>query len=106
MEILRTIMDLISGGVALSIILTGIARIVPNSKLHQWGEGLGVSLNAIGKGKMGASWEKIEDFLINSIGVFFSGIKEGLELDEKMDGKSTDNEFSNQKEDKKNEARV
>lgn len=106
MEILDIITSLISGGVAITVLLTAIARLVPNNKLFEFGVKLGKNLNNFGSGKLGNSWEKIEDFLINSLGVLLNGIKNGLEFDEKIDGKLSSNNYSKKKENDESGPRI
>lgn len=72
--------DTLTLGLFLGLITSLIARFVPNEKLFSWGVKIGQLLNGFGTSKIGSiAWEKIEDFLINSIGEFFRGIKSGLD---------------------------
>ena len=79
---LDLISNLLTLGASLGIILATLARIIPNEKLHAWGVSSGQFLNSFGTSKMGsASWEKLEGFLINSVGQYLNGVKEGLDKD-------------------------
>lgn len=69
-------------GAITSIILLIISKQLPNEKIAQFGFKIGTFLTTFGGLKMGKTWEKIEDFLINSVGVFMEGIKAGLNSDE------------------------
>ena len=70
-------------GAFISIALLVISKQLPNEKIQSFGFKLGSIITTFGGLKMGKAWEKIEDFLINSVGVFFEGIKAGLNSDEK-----------------------
>ena len=70
-------------GVSLGVILAALSRFIPNEKLEAWGIKSGQLLNGFGTNKMGSNgWEKMEDFLINSLGSFLKGVKIGLDDDE------------------------
>ncbi len=72
--------DALTLGLILSVVTSLIARFVPNEKLFAWGVKFGKLLNGFGTSKVGSiAWEKIEDFLINSVGEFLRGIKSGLD---------------------------
>lgn len=77
--------DLLTLGAVLGFGISALARILPNEKLYAWGLKSGQFFNSLGTAKMGsASWEKLEDFLVNSIGEYLRGMKIGLdEPDEK-----------------------
>jgi hypothetical protein len=76
--------EAITIGAVLGLVLAGLARILPNEKLYAWGLKSGQFLNGLGTARMGStSWEKLEDFLVNSLGEFFKGMKVGLDVDEK-----------------------
>lgn len=76
------ITNVVASGVGVSILLALIARLVPNEKLYAFGFGLGQSLSRIAVLRFGMAWEKVEDFLVNSIGVVLSGTKAGLNSDD------------------------
>ena len=72
--------DVLTLGAVLGLILASLARILPNDKLYAWGLKSGQFLNSLGTAKMGsASWEKLEDFLINSVGEYLRGMRIGLD---------------------------
>jgi hypothetical protein len=80
---LEFITNLLTVGASLGLILSLLARFVPNDKLYGWGVKSGQFLNSFGSAKMGSSaWEKLEDFLVNSIGEYLKGVKIGLDEDE------------------------
>ena len=80
---LEFLTDTVTIGAILGIVLAGIARFVPNEKLFSWGEKAGRFLNSLGSARMGSTtWEKLEDFLVNSIGEYLKGLKFGLDADE------------------------
>jgi hypothetical protein len=70
-------------GTALGIVLTILVRVIPNEKIFSWGVATGKFLDGIGTIKMGSlAWNKIEHFLVNSIGEYLRGVKSGLGDDE------------------------
>ena len=72
--------DVLTLGAVLGVVLAGLARVLPNEKLYAWGQKAGRFFNSLGTAKMGsASWEKLEDFLTNSIGEYLRGMKDGLD---------------------------
>ena len=72
--------DVLTLGAVLGLVLAGLARVLPNEKLYAWGFRSGQFFNSFGTAKMGsASWEKLEDFLVNSIGEYLKGMKIGLD---------------------------
>ena len=80
LDILTNIITICS---ALGIFGALMARWIPNDKLNAWGLATGRFLNNFGKAKMGSvTWEKLEDFLVNSIGEYLRGVKVGLDEDE------------------------
>ena len=80
MEFLTNALSLLS---SLGIILVFVTRFLPNEKLYAWGLKSGQFLNSFGKARMGSTaWEKLEDFLVNSIGEYLKGVKIGLDSDE------------------------
>lgn len=71
--------EIIGIGTIVGIILTAVAKLIPNDKLHRIGLGIGNALETFGKARMGETWEKVEDVLVDSIGVFLDGVKVGLD---------------------------
>lgn len=65
-----------------SLLLMLITRFVPNEKLYQWGYNIGATISSWGLIRAGKGWESIEDFLINSFGKLFEGIRDGLDSDD------------------------
>lgn len=82
MDILSTLSGLVSIGAVLSFVLLIVGKMLPNEKVFGFGFKLGKTISSIGILKAGDNWEKFEDFLINSGGQFFSGIKNGLNSDD------------------------
>lgn len=83
LDILTDVLSLLS---SLGIIFVFATRMLPNEKLYAWGLKTGQFLNSFGKSKMGSTtWEKLEDFLVNSIGEYLKGVKIGLDSDEEPD---------------------
>ena len=77
------ITNALSSLAAITIILGVVAKLLPNEKLQSWGFGLGAAITRTASSKLGkASWEKIEDFFVNSFGVFLGGLKGGLNSDD------------------------
>ena len=80
LENVTNILSLIS---SLGVIFVIATRLLPNEKLYAWGLKSGQFFNSFGKSKMGSvAWEKLEDFLVNSIGEYLRGVKDGLDSDE------------------------
>ncbi len=76
--------EIIGIGSVIGIALMVLAKVLPNEKLFSYGYSTGAALNVFGTAKLGAGWEKIEDFLINSIGEFLRGMKAGLDPEDNM----------------------
>jgi len=71
--------EIIGIGSIVGIVLMVIAKLLPNDKLRVYGITIGKTVDIFGRARLGQSWEKLEDFLVNSIGVFLEGFKEGLD---------------------------
>lgn len=77
---MELITNTITLGTAIGLGITLLARFIPNEKLFSWGLSFGKLLNGFGSVRFGnTAWEKVEDFLINSIGEFLRGMKSGLD---------------------------
>ena len=74
--------DIITIGTIIGVGITVVAKFLPNPKVYKFGYNIGVALTSFGTSKIGKAWEKIEDFLTNSLGIFFTGMKDGLNSDE------------------------
>lgn len=74
--------NILGAAAAATILLTLAAKFLPNEKVYMWGYELGRSLTTFGTDKAGYAWEKIEDFLTNSVGIFFNGVRDGLNSDD------------------------
>ena len=74
--------DIVTIGVASTVGLVILGRLLPNSKVYMGGFQLGVLLTTYGTSKIGAGWEKVETFFISSLGYFFDGFRDGLNSDE------------------------
>ena len=71
-------------GVGLSFFLMLLSRLIPNDALKKSGIKAGRILSKTGRSRMGRKfWEGLEDFIENSLGVVFSGLKEGWNEDDK-----------------------
>lgn len=80
LEILK---DTLTVGTAISVGLTIIVRLIPNEKIFSCGVATGKFLDGIGSIKMGSViWDKVEHFLVNSIGEYLRGVKSGLGEDD------------------------
>lgn len=78
--------DIITVASALGLFGVLVARWLPNEKLHSWGQRTGQFLDSFGKARVGTSmWNKLEDFLVNSLGQYLGGVKEGLKKDDDED---------------------
>jgi len=77
---LENINSIISLTTVIGLLLTIVARLVPNEKMFSLGLSMGKFLDGFGSTKIGSvAWEKIEYFLINSVGEFIRGFKSGLD---------------------------
>ena len=75
--------NLLLDGTIIAAILLILARLIPNDKLKSYGVKLGTGLSLYGRSKAGAKvWEKLEEFMENSLSVFLEGVKEGLDSDD------------------------
>lgn len=75
--------NVLMSGIGVGFLLTLIARLIPNEKLDKMGYNFGVAVSKFGVGKLGkASWEKLEDFFENSLGILIEGVKKGLDSDD------------------------
>jgi hypothetical protein len=75
--------DLIASSAIITIILAVIAKLLPNEKVYQIGFSIGSAATKFGAARFGHNtWNKVEDFLVNSFGVFFEGLGYGLNSDE------------------------
>jgi hypothetical protein len=80
---LETIGNTLTLGTTIGIALTILVRIIPNEKIFSWGVATGKFLDGIGSIKMGSVvWDKVEHFLVNSVGEYLRGVKSGLGEDE------------------------
>ncbi len=71
--------EIIGVGSIISIVLMVIAKLLPNDKLRVYGVSVGSAVDLFGRARLGKSWEKLEDFLVNSVGVFLEGFRDGLD---------------------------
>ena len=80
---LDVVTDILTLASALGLFGALVAKWIPNEKLYAWGLKSGQFLNSFGTARMGSSmWERLEDFLVNSIGEYLRGIKDGLDEDQ------------------------
>ena len=78
------ILSILLSGAGAGLIILIIGRLVPNKNLAKWGEGIGVSISTtLGKKWGKGFYEPLENFIQNSAGVFFGGLKRGLDKDDK-----------------------
>jgi hypothetical protein len=70
--------DIVTVGAISSVGLLMLAKLLPNEKVYAMGFKFGTILNSLAMLRLGDSWTKIESFLINSGGQFFTGVKDGL----------------------------
>ena len=90
---LSIIGDALTVATSLGIALAAVARFLPNEKLYGWGVKGGQFLQRIGSSRMGGTaWERLEDFLVNSIGEYLKGVKFGLDSDEVDPNKRKEND--------------
>lgn len=74
---------LISSAAVVSLVLTIMAKLLPNDRLRRYGVNLGKVITGFGSSKLGKrTWEDLENFFTDSLGVFFSGVKVGLNSDD------------------------
>jgi len=70
-------------GIVVSIAIMLLTRIISNQKLYEWGFWLGNLLTIFGTLRLGGPWQKLEDFILNSIGSLYEGFAAGLKSDNK-----------------------
>ena len=73
--------EIIGVGTIIATVLMVIAKLLPNEKLYALGVSLGNSLDVFGHARLGSSWEKVEDFMVNSVGMLLKGVKAGLDYE-------------------------
>lgn len=84
---LESVLSVIGVGSIVSIVLTVLAKIIPNEKVHGFGVIVGKAISSFGNVRFGhAIYEKVEDFILNSMAQFIAGIKFGMEFDDALDG--------------------
>ncbi len=70
-------------GTGASFVLLFLTRFLPNDVVHAASVKLGRFLTGFGRMRLGKTfWEKIEDFIENSIAVCWNGFREGLNNDD------------------------
>ena len=75
--------NILLSGTGASFALLFLARLLPNELVHAVSVKIGRIMTGFGRMQLGkAFWEKIEDFMENSIGVFWNGVREGLNSDD------------------------
>lgn len=80
---MEAIVKVILGSLSVGTVIMVLARIIPNDKVRAAGVSSGLFISVLGMKRFGRrTWEKIEDFLENSVGVFLVGLKAGLDQDD------------------------
>ena len=75
--------NVVFSGVGLSFILLLFSRLIPNGALKKSGIKAGRILSKTGRSRLGKKfWEGLENYIENSLGVLFSGLKEGWNEDD------------------------
>ena len=75
--------NIILSGTGASFVLMALSRIMPNSLLHSVFMKTGRFLTVNGRLRLGKTfWEKIEDFVENSVSVCWEGFRDGLNIDD------------------------
>ena len=75
--------NILLSGTGASFLLLFLARLLPNDLVHSVSVKIGRIMTGFGRMRLGkAFWEKIEDFIENSIAVFWNGVREGLNSDD------------------------
>jgi hypothetical protein len=82
-NIFAIVKDVISIGAGLTLVVTILARFLPNEKIYNFGYVLGIALSKIGQARLGvAATRKIELFLENSLRQITYGFCDGLDSDD------------------------
>lgn len=82
---LESVLSVIGIGSIVSIALTVLAKIIPNDKVYGFGVVVGKAISSFGNLRFGqAIYEKVEDFVLNSMLQFINGIKFGMEFDDAL----------------------
>jgi hypothetical protein len=81
------VVNYLLSGAGISVAMIILARILPNEKLRSYAFAFGKLVSAIGCRRFGlATWDKIDRFLENSLGVLLEGFDAGLGSDKKESG--------------------
>ena len=77
-------MNIVLSGTGAAFVLLFLTRLLPNDKLKAAFLSIGRFLTGYGRSRLGKTfWEKIDDFIENSITACWEGFREGLNVDEK-----------------------
>jgi hypothetical protein len=80
---MNILMEILGYGFVLTTSLSVFAKLLPNTKLYAWGLQLGQLITGFSSTHIPkTTYEKIEDFVQNSFGVFFGGVTDGLNSDD------------------------
>lgn len=82
MEFLQSILQVLGTTAGVTVLLIGVARLLPDSKLYGLGYRWGVALSALGTLKLGSKWQPMEDFAEKSFGKLLQGFQDGLNADD------------------------
>lgn len=81
---MKTILtNIVLSGAGAGFVMLILTRLVPNEMLEKTFFRLGKSISTFGRGRLGTTfWEKLEQFLENSINVCWENLKRGWNSDE------------------------
>lgn len=81
------IASIVLSGAGASFLMLFLTRLIPNDKLYLACVNIGKFLTGYGRSRMGRKfWEKLEDYIENSIGICWDGLRAGLNSDDGDDG--------------------
>jgi len=77
------IANVLLSGTGASFVLLLLTRLLPNNSIRAASVKIGRFMTGFGRMRLGKSfWEKVEDFIENSIAVCWEGFREGLNSDD------------------------
>lgn len=76
--------NVLFSGAGISFFLLILSRLIPNDKLKTVSVKAGIIISKTGRSKLGKKfWERLENYIENSLTIVFGGLKEGWNEDDK-----------------------
>ena len=77
--------NVVFSSVGISFFLLILSRLLPNNKLKEASVKFGIILSKTGRSRFGKKfWERLENYIENSLTVILNGLKEGWNKDDKL----------------------